>query len=302
MTEATPRIAIVGPGRVGTAVGVLAQRHGYPVVALGARRAAAGRRAAVQFSPRPEVCDICAATAQADLVLVTVSDDAIGAVAARLVAEQALKKDTCVVHTSGAHHSGILACVRDVGGHAASAHPMQTFSNVESAMENLKDCYWFCEGDGKAVGMMRALITALGGNFFEIAADHKVDYHISAVIACNYFAVLMDLAMVMAERAGIDRNTAWRAFAPMVKLTLANVEALGAREALSGPIRRGDLDTVARHLDALRGHEPVVQKVYRSLGLWAASLCGTEGYLDGETVERIALRLDSATNDQDRSA
>ncbi|MDH3281943.1 MAG: DUF2520 domain-containing protein, partial [Gammaproteobacteria bacterium] len=218
-----PTVAIIGPGRVGTAMGILAARHGYSVAAVGGRRPEAVRQAAAMIEGHPETYTIPAAAAQAQLVLLTVSDDAIGTVAAELADSYALRQGAVVVHLSGALSSKIISHLHHLGCHVASAHPMQTFSNVESAIQNLEGCYWFCEGDSEAREMMGGLIAALSGHVVDIATDRKVDYHVAAVFACNYLVVLMDVALLMAERAGIDRKTAWAAFSPMVDLTLSNI-------------------------------------------------------------------------------
>ncbi|MDH3637091.1 MAG: DUF2520 domain-containing protein [Gammaproteobacteria bacterium] len=287
----TPTVAIIGPGRVGTAIGVLAPRYGYRVVGVGGRRLETARRAAELIEGDPVACDILTAAARAELVLLTVSDDSIGTVAAELVEHEALEEGASVVHLSGALSSTVIAAVRQLGCYVASAHPMQTFSNVESAIRGLNGCYWFCEGDPEALETMGGLIAALDGHVVDISADRKVDYHLSAVFACNYLVVLMDVALTMAERAGIDRKTAWAALSPMIGLTLSNVGEMGARAALSGPIRRGDYDTIVSHLATLPSQAEAIGDLYRVLGAWATELCREEGYLGDEIADRLLAQL-----------
>lgn len=271
-TSKSNTISIIGPGRLGTAVGVCAQRAGYQVVALGARDLAKAELAARRIGGQPRVCTIEEAAAQADLVLLTVSDDAIESVARDLVRARVLQNETKLIHCSGALSSEVIAVARQCGCHVGSAHPMQTFSDVDNAARKLSGIYWFCEGDPQAVSAIVNLCADLRGITIRITAEQKTKCHIAAVFACNYLVTLMDIAMALAESAKIDRKVAWAAFTPMVEATLENIHELGPREALSGPIRRGDSATVARHLSILAGEDKRIAPLYRALGGWTADL------------------------------
>lgn len=297
-----PSVAIIGPGRVGTAIGVLAAQRGYRVVAVGGRRLEAARRAAAVIRGHPVACSVAAAAERAELLLLTVSDGAIRSVAEDLAKAGVVPAGTVVVHASGALSSGALSSLRDTGCHIASAHPMQTFANVESAIGGLGGCYWFCEGDSEALRQVHELVRAVGGNVVDITTDRKVDYHLAAVFACNYLVVLMDLALLMAGRAGIDRKTAWSAFMPMIDLTLSNIETMDTHAALSGPIRRSDHETLARHLDALRGYDDLTADLYRTLGKQAVQMCRDWGYLSDELAKRITAQLSAGFTDPDAEA
>jgi predicted short-subunit dehydrogenase-like oxidoreductase (DUF2520 family) len=107
------------------------------------------------------------------------------------------------------------------------------------------------------------------------------------VLGCNYLTGLLDAAVTLAQEAGIDRKTALAALEPLVRATIDNVTAMGPEKALTGPIARGDCETVARHLEALAKCPPDLVNLYRTAGLWTVQLAKRKGTIDEETVEAL---------------
>ena len=116
------------------------------------------------------------------------------------------------------------------------------------------------------------LASDIGGKPMLISSEAKVLYHAAACMASNYFIALMDAALTLCDTADIDRTTAWEALNPLVGATLENVTKLGPPAALTGPIARGDVQTVRRHLDALGQCDGNLQDFYRIAGKWALQL------------------------------
>ena len=265
---ARPSIAIIGPGKVGVALAKLACAKGYRVTAVGGRDPLKVRAAADEIGPETQALTSVEAAGAVDLVFLTVSDAAIQAVAEELAAAKALSAGSVLVHCSGALTSEILAPVKGSAEFAvASFHPLQTFPSVERAETDLPGSHCFLEGDARALDVLERFGADLGIHCVRIETEAKVLYHAGAVIACNYLCTLMDAALCSSEAAGIERATAWPAFEPLIRSTLENIGRLGPAAALTGPIQRGERDTVAMHLRALEEAAPELGALYRVLGL-----------------------------------
>lgn len=268
-------ISIIGPGRVGLALGRLLARRGYRVTVAG-RSIAKGRAAAAKIGPmvRPATA---AAAAGGDIVLLTVNDDAIAPLCKQLAKRRAFRPGCVVAHCSGALGSDILApAKRACQCRIASMHPLQTFPNEQAALAAVKGTYFFLEGDADAVAALTPLVRAVGGWPQTIEPAAKALYHAAACMACNYLTALMDAALEAQAQAGIDRRLAWVAMAPMIEATLNNITTAGPAGALTGPIARGDAATVRRHLTALARHRDLAD-LYRSLGRWTVGLAVRKG-------------------------
>ena len=284
-----PSIAIVGAGKVGTAIGVLAARNGYRVTAVADRDRHCAEEAADRIGTRVPVLPAHEAASRAELVLLAVPDDAIEAACLDLVAARAFARGALVAHCSGALSSECLAPAREaLACHVASFHPLQSFPTVEAALASLPGSYCFGEGDEPALAALEALGEAIGARCVRIDTEHKPLYHAAAVMACNYLTGLMDAALSSAAAARIERPTAWQALEPLIRATVDNLSKLGPEAALTGPIARGDRGVVATHLAALDRAAPELADLYRALGRWTLGLALRKGSL--EEPEARALR------------
>lgn len=253
-------VAIVGAGRVGTALGMALARAGWRVAAVGGRGTAATRRAARLVGvPAMGARD---AAARADVVIVAVPDDAVAAVARDIA--PAVKRGTIVVHTAGALSSDALAAVRRRGARAASMHPLMTFPSAAKGLAGIRGASFFFEGDRGAAPVLRALIRSIDGVPVAVSKRGKALYHAGAVLACNDLVALLAEAFGLFRSAGIAEAPARKALGPLIRRTVENVLSMGPARALTGPVARGDAGTIARHLAALRGP---ARDAYRVLGL-----------------------------------
>ena len=290
--EPRPDISIIGAGKVGTAIGVLAAKAGYRIVAVAGRSMERARAAAERIGPAVRAVSPAEAAA-GQLVLLTVPDEAIGPVCDELATQRAFAAGAVVAHCCGALGSDVLSAARDRCGCAVgSMHPLQTFPTVEAALERLPGAWCFVEGDERAVEVLSDLADAIGGKVARMDPAGKVLYHASAVMACNYLAALLDAALALAERAGVERETAWEALEPLIRATVDNVAALGPEGALTGPVARGDRETVARHLEALANCPPELADLYRAAGAWTAELARRKGTIDDATAQALRELLD----------
>lgn len=268
-----PTVAIIGPGRVGTSLGIFAARAGYRVVAVGGRHEESTRQAAGRIDKGVRACDMGEAAQLAQMVLLCVPDDAIEDVCGELAEQKSFVKGAVVVHCSGALSSEILAKARQCCGcSVGSMHPLQTFPTVDAALERMSGTYCFFEGDEGAIPVIEGFARNVGLIPVQIQTTSKTLYHAGAVMACGYLAALMDGAMMLAEKAGIDRATAWSSLEQLAGATLANIGEMGTLDSLTGPIARGDSETIRRHLEELDSMPGDVGSVYRTMGLYSLEM------------------------------
>jgi predicted short-subunit dehydrogenase-like oxidoreductase (DUF2520 family) len=288
-------ISIIGPGKVGTAVGVLAARAGYRVIIGGRRKSRA--RAAARLIGRGAVAMACdEAAAVGRIVLLTVSDSAIGPLCAELAATRTFASDAIVAHCCGALASDVLRPAMELCGCAiASMHPLQTFPTARAAVDAMPGTYFFIEGDKAAIGPLAKLARAIGGRPCRIGGSPRAKalYHAAGCMASNYLVALMDAVLAVAKEAGIEAKAAWPAFRPLVEATLRNIAALGPAGALTGPIARGDAQTVARHVAAIAScpgaRKKGLDRVYRAMGQSAVGLALRKGTIG----PRVARELET---------
>ena len=285
MAAAKPRVAIVGAGNLGSALALALERAGYAIEAVMTRpRGESRKRArglAKQLGARV-VTDL--STVRAELIWFCVPDAEI-ARAARAVAGNIEWKGRVALHSSGALTSDELAMLRGRGAAVTSVHPMMTF--VRGSQASLSGVPFALEGDPAAVRVARRVVRDLGGHAYSIAKKDKAAYHAWGTFASPLFTALLATTEQVAVLAGVTRAEAKRRMIPILQQTLANYAAFGAAGAFSGPIVRGDVDTVKRHLRVLRGM-PAARRVYS--GLASAAL----QYLPVKRKNSLKQILDSS--------
>ena len=272
-------IAIVGGGRMGRGLARVLSEAGERVV-LWSRREAIGA--------------VTEAVSGARTVLLAVPDDVLDPLARELAAARAVGADQVVLHLSGVHNREVLAPLGLAGAALGSLHPLQTISEPSQAGARWRGAYAAIEGDGRALREAERLCGLLGLIPVRLPGSAKAAYHAAAVMASNYVVVLAAVAARMAEAGGVPREAAERMYLPLLRGAAENLQRQLPADALTGPIRRGDAETVRRHLAALDQQE---RSLYAELGLQALALARVAG-LTGEAaeeIERLLRNPDGAT-------
>jgi predicted short-subunit dehydrogenase-like oxidoreductase (DUF2520 family) len=203
-----------------------------------------------------------------DLIIVAVSDDAITEVAEKLSDLLTFDEHKNVIHCSGTHSSEILKPLKEKGGKTASFHPIKAITRNTVSFEDI----WFdMEGDEELLKTLEQLAEKLGASSFRVEPEAKPFLHASAVVASNYLVVLADLVSKISALGNIPEHTAIKALAPLMKNTLSNITELGVADALTGPIARGDVQTIEKHLQSLDS-DPKLQALYKTLGREAVQI------------------------------
>jgi len=245
-----PRIAIVGPGRLGSALALELQRAGYRVSAIVSGNSAASRRKGQAIARRVHARWSAPGTPfDTDLVWFCVPDREI-ARAARQLENVVEWKGRIALHSSGALASDELQVLRRRGAAVASVHPLMTF--VRGSMPSLRGVPVGLEGDPAALRVARRIVRDLGAEAFSISRRRKSAYHAWGAFTSPLLIALLVTAEKVARAAGLSSADARRKMMPIVRQTLANYAKLGPAEAFSGPIVRGDAQVVRQHLQELK--------------------------------------------------
>lgn len=280
MVARVPKTFFVGAGPVATALAGAMRGARVPVLGLWARRPEQARAAAAVagitgYSAAPP--DVLL---EADVIVLAVRDDAIEEVANMLIGTGLVTPKHVLVHCSGARPAQeAFASVGTRVAGVATLHPLRAIADAKSAMQSMAGTVFGIEGDEVGRREALALAEAMGARPLPLLAEQMAAYHAAASMASNFLVAIMDSAAEVLTSAGVDATAALAALLPLASGSLANIERNGIEQGLTGPIRRGDYDTVRRHKDVLPER---LWPIYQALG--------------ARTVE-IAQRLDTHTSD-----
>jgi predicted short-subunit dehydrogenase-like oxidoreductase (DUF2520 family) len=258
-------VAIVGPGRLGQAMGRLLLAADVPVTFVAARQLSRASKA-VQFIGAGLALTLKdRQLAEADVILMATSDAAIGPVARHLAKYRKDWSGKVVLHTCGSLAASVLDLFKQRGAAVGSLHPYQTVPSPSAGARNLRGCYWAVEGDRPAVALARRWVKLLGGKSFGIAPEFKPLYHLSAFLVCPTTVTLMDCSERLLGQAGVPKKMIRPMLGRFVSETVNNFVEFGGRKSLTGPAVRGDWATLQRHISELQRFVPEVIPVYVEL-------------------------------------
>lgn len=277
-------VGIIGAGRVGAGLALALTRAGREVRLT-------SRRPVRVPSPLSLTVSVDGPDAgwlgAVDALILAVPDDRIRPVAQHLWDTKGISARHAVLHCSGVLGQEALAPLVPTRAALGSLHPLQTISDPEVAPERFRGAWAAVEGSAAALEVAEGLARAVGLKPFRITAKAKILYHAGAVFASNYLVVVEAIAQRLVRHAGLSDEDAWAALSPLVRGTVTNLLAGDPRAALTGPVARGDTDTILRHLSALTIDDA---RLYQLLGRAALELARKRG-MDDETAQRVAEAL-----------
>jgi predicted short-subunit dehydrogenase-like oxidoreductase (DUF2520 family) len=266
-------VVLIGSGRVATALAFRLCASGRRVAAVVSRKRSSARRLARRTSIPLAADSLNAIPLSGSLIIIAVPDDAIAGVAARMALLRGVDwRSVQVLHTSGAATSDELGPLHALGAATGSLHPLQTFPPGLTKRELLRltrSLTFGFEGDARAEQTARRLVRSMGGRLTVIPKELKIPYHVACAVSSNYAVVLVGVVeqLLRTFRVPIRPRDVRR----LMETSIARAFAVGAEQALTGPIVRGDAATVRRHLAVLdRNGGPV--ELYRILGREALKL------------------------------
>jgi predicted short-subunit dehydrogenase-like oxidoreductase (DUF2520 family) len=270
-----PRVFVIGAGRAGRALAHAMRVAGIDVVGLHGRSEAEG----ITWGEWP------ASLASASVILVTVRDAELDGVLRDLLSAP-LGARAVVLHASGNTEPPALELLRAHGHEGGTFHPLLPLTDPTRATEQLKRAWIGIDGDEGARAVSRELAERVGAQVLEIPPGVKARYHAAAVFASNFPMVLLSTAMRLLTSAGVPEDAARGALGTLLVSAAQNASAMGPAAALTGPVARGDVETVRAHLEAL-AEVPEILEVYRAMSREAIALASAErldelrGLLDG---------------------
>jgi predicted short-subunit dehydrogenase-like oxidoreductase (DUF2520 family) len=282
--QSSRAIGLIGPGRAGVGLALALAQAGYSVRLHGRNKKSVPKPLTFTTGdgrkPPPWIGDV-------DVVILAVRDDAITPLATSLATARAITERHVVLHLSGVQGQEALGPLVPSRAALGSFHPLQTIVEPDLAPERLKGAWAAVEGMPRAVETGERIAQDLGMRPFRIATKSKAIYHAGAVFASNYLVVVEAIAQRLLRHAGLSDADAWAALRPLVEGTFENLSRHEPREALTGPVVRGDTATIVRHLESLAVDDA---KLYRALGRAALELAQKQG-MDDETAEKVAEAL-----------
>lgn len=281
------KTGFIGAGTTGTALAVRLSRKGWPVVAVSSRTLSSAQRLA-GLVPGCRVCHTSQELAQAaEMVFITTPDDVIAQVCGQI----RWSKGQSVLHCSGAHSLDILEPARKVGAAVGSFHPLQTFADVDQAIANLPGSAFALESEGPLLSTLKDLTQLLAGHWVELKPGDKVLYHTAAVFACNYLVTLVKLALDLWKDFGLSSKEATGALLPLLRGTINNIDRVGLPDCLTGPVARGDLGTIEKHVSTLGARNPSLLTAYKELGLQTIDIALAKGKIDKQRAQEMRTLL-----------
>jgi predicted short-subunit dehydrogenase-like oxidoreductase (DUF2520 family) len=222
-----------------------------------------------------------------DMVFITTADDFIARVSSGLKWRQG----QLAVHCSGASTVESLEAARRQGARVGSIHPCQSFAGIDQAIANLPGSTFAIEAEEPVKTTLTEMARALGGDVVYLSSEDKVLYHAAAAIACNYFTTIVKLAADLWRNFGKTPADGIKAYMPLLRGTLTNIATVGFPKCLTGPIARGDVATIDRHLAALKKYAPELVPLYQELGRFTIPIAQDKGTLTAVKAEELKKLL-----------
>ncbi len=270
-----PRLNIIGSGKLGRTLARLFSDAGLVAIGDIYNRNSEHSHSAQAFIGAGRVITNLAqlSNTPAQVWMLATPDDVIGDCAKQLAnLDDICWQKTTVFHSSGLKTSSELSALQKLGSSIASAHPAHSFANPERSLTSFGSTVCTLEGDEQAITILDSLLSAIGGQTTTIEPEAKPLYHAATVMASNYLIALLGASEALLEKAGIAEPLANAVLSPLMRLSLENGITEGATNALTGPISRGDINTLRAHLNAIEQRAPDLRSIYTSMGTQALKL------------------------------
>lgn len=277
-------VAVIGAGKVGSVLAKAFHKRGYELVGIASRTLESASKLAKEFDvvATTKAADI---THYADIILIATPDRCIGQVVEEVVKDGGFRAGQFVFHTSGGVPVEVLSPASHQGVYIGGMHPLQSFADEESLVDTIIDSYFALGGDEQATILAGEIVRAFGGKSFIISDKDRPLYHGAACIVSNYFVSLMHWATQIYTGFGLSPGEASAALMPLVQGTVSNLKHLGPTQALTGPISRGDISTIAAHLAGFNNEQE--KNLYAQLGRYTLGIALEKGSINEEQASRL---------------
>jgi len=272
--------SIIGCGKLGSALGKELTKNGYPIFGLNSKSKNSARKLASNICTNNISEDPVYLTKNSKLIFITTPDDKIEEVCLQISKNNGFNNNNIVIHCSGSLPSSILMPAKQHGAKIASMHPLQSFASDDIQQNPFEGIYISVEGDKEAVDIIKSVIKDLGAISMDILTKAKTLYHAAAVGASNYLVSLLYFVQELNKNAGISSKDSYKCLKPLILGTLKNIEEFGIPSALTGPIARGDKETIIKHLGEIESWAPELLNIYKLLGRYTVLIAENKGSIN----------------------
>ncbi len=283
------KIGFIGAGKVGTAMGIFFTQNSLTLSGY-LSRSETSSQCAAKATDSAIFFDLPSLITASEVIFITTGDDQIPAVINQLVQAACLTERHTLVHTSGALSTDLFDPLSASGCGLCSLHPIMSFSDPLTAAKNLKQTVFTLEGNDKGLAAVQKILKLTGNPYSVIDKGDKVLYHAAACILSNYLVTLIDSGFLLLKNTGIANDEITQAFMPLITATLENIEKSGTVNALTGPLVRGDENTIAKHTEAIKTQTPEFLALYQTMGLATIEMI-KDKRIDGDTYDHLKNRL-----------
>ncbi|MDI6765281.1 MAG: DUF2520 domain-containing protein [Bacteroidota bacterium] len=294
MPKRFPKVSIIGAGVVGTVIASTLFHKGYQFVSIIDKNGSKALSLAHAVKCDKAGVTLADLATSSDIIFITVNDSSIKQVAADLAKQKKLNyKKMLILHCSGVLSSEVLAPLEKKGALIGGMHPIQSFplfQNTVKVKSYLKGIYYGIDGSLEATKEIQQLVENLEGKAIIIQKELKPLYHVVCVFASNYMTVFLNAIEELTRT--LHLNASWtEVFGPLMTSTMENVVKTSAHKALTGPIMRGDFETIDLHLKTLNEYAPQFLSIYTIGGIEAARIAKEEGKLSDENFNEIIRKF-----------
>lgn len=281
------KIGFIGAGKVGKALGLFLKNAGIEITGYYSRSDNSAITAA-ELTKSNSYKNLQKLIEDSDIIGITTPDDAIEAISNNLAGIKINWQEKTTFHMSGVNSSELLNSLGSKGATTLSLHPMMSFAiNPIKASTDISEAIFTIEGTGKYYYRFKSLLEQIGVQVIQISTKDKAAYHAAASMISNYTVTLLDIGKRLFLSIGFTEEQASKLAEPLVKNTINNVFDFGTEQALTGPISRGDLGTVVKHIENLTNYNKRITEIYRMLGFETAELALRGGKINEELVIRL---------------
>lgn len=284
-------VNMIGAGHLGKTIGHLLVRH--QLVSIGAicNRSELSSTNAIKFIGQGNYCPRITELPPADITFITTPDDLISTTCEELSKNPLIKVGSIVLHCSGSLSSDALILIKEKGCFVASAHPMKSFAKPELSVDQYTGTYCAVEGDKEALPQVHSLFNSIGSITYEIDKIKKSSYHAAGVFASNYLVTLAQQALSCMREAGVENKMAMHVITNIMQDTVSNLEkTLSPEQSLTGPIKRGDISTIMKHMASLTDKEQ--KHLYSVLGKATIQLTDHNTVIKDKIMSAIAVEYE----------
>ncbi len=288
------RVGIIGAG--GMANGLLGVFTGSVLASqiqlVGIANRSRERAQALAQKYNCPILDMHQLAEESQILFFATSDNAIASLADQLAQELNPASERKIgVHCSGALTSQVLEPLNRIGWLVGSLHPLQSLTGSADSVKGLESCWYTLEGDKSAIQTLREIFQQVSGQVMVISPEQKIYYHAAACVVSNYLATLLDMGLNLFEQGGFTGQQGRDALWPLLMGTLNNIQKMGPQAALTGPVARGDWQTVERHMQKLVESKSNYTQLYAIMGKYTAQLAYKGGKIDKAMVDYIIQEI-----------